>query len=68
MVHRPQDDVELIAFFLDRFPGDPKRGSYTPTITETGEHADSQRAQGIIKFQEGILRLIRDTASNAKAN
>jgi AcrB/AcrD/AcrF family len=34
----PNDDVFLLAFFLDTHTG-PKRGSYTLTIEETGERA-----------------------------
>ncbi len=34
---KPKDDVYLMAFFLDYSPKDPKRGSYTLTITESGE-------------------------------
>ena len=33
-----------MAFFLDTWPGHPKRGSYTLTIEETGEQADSKHA------------------------
>jgi hypothetical protein len=35
----PNSDVFLMAFFLDTYAGDPKRGSYTLTIEETGEQA-----------------------------
>ena len=36
---KPKDDVYLMAFFLDYSPKDPKRGSYTLTIMESGEQA-----------------------------
>jgi hypothetical protein len=36
----PNDDVFLLAFFLDTYTGHPKRGSYTLTIEETGERAE----------------------------
>ncbi len=32
----PNDEVFLMAFFLDTYAGDPKRGSYTLTVEETG--------------------------------
>jgi RNA polymerase sigma factor (sigma-70 family) len=35
----PKADVFLMAFFLDTYAGDPKRGSYTLIIEETGEQA-----------------------------
>lgn len=35
----PNDDVTLMAFFLDTYAGHPKRGTYTLTIEETGEQA-----------------------------
>jgi hypothetical protein len=38
----PNDDVELLAFFLDTYAGDPKRGSYTLTIEETGQQAAAE--------------------------
>jgi hypothetical protein len=39
----PTDGVGLTVFFLDRWPGHPKRGSYTLTITEAGVRADSKQ-------------------------
>jgi hypothetical protein len=33
----PSSDVTLMAFFIDTWPGHPKRGSYTLTIEETGD-------------------------------
>jgi RNA polymerase sigma factor (sigma-70 family) len=35
----PKSDVFLMAFFLDYSPDHPNRGSYTLTVTETGEQA-----------------------------
>ena len=40
----PKDDVYLMAFFLDIWPNDPKRGSYTLTVEETGEPAVGEHA------------------------
>ena len=37
--------VSLTAFFLDVWPGQPKRGSYTLTITEADEPDAAKRAQ-----------------------
>jgi hypothetical protein len=45
----PTDGVGLTAFFLDRWPGHPKRGSYTLTITETGERAVSKHTRDVIQ-------------------
>jgi RNA polymerase sigma factor (sigma-70 family) len=53
----PRDEVWLMAFFLDRFPGDPKRGSYTLTVTESGEEADLRLKQ----LQDASRRLDRNT-------
>jgi RNA polymerase sigma factor (sigma-70 family) len=39
------DGVSLAAFFLDVWPGQPKRGSYTLTITEADEPDAAKRAQ-----------------------
>ena len=33
----PQAEVELIAFFLDIWPASPNRGSYTLTVTQSGD-------------------------------
>ena len=33
-----------MAFFLDTWPGHPKRGSYTLTVEETGEQAAAKHA------------------------
>ena len=38
----PMDDVYLIAFFLDTWPGHRKRGSFTLTITEADENSGSK--------------------------
>jgi hypothetical protein len=35
----PNSEVFLLAFFLDTYAGNPKRGSYTLTIEDTGEQA-----------------------------
>ncbi len=35
----PNTEIFLLTFFLDTYAGDPKRGSYTLTIEETGERA-----------------------------
>jgi RNA polymerase sigma factor (sigma-70 family) len=44
----PTAGVSLTVFFLDTWPGHPKRGSYTLTITEAGEHADSRRTPAFV--------------------
>ncbi len=41
----PSEGVSLTAFFLDSWPGHPKRGSYTLTITEADDRDDVKRAQ-----------------------
>jgi RNA polymerase sigma factor (sigma-70 family) len=41
----PADGESLTAFFLDTWPGHPKRGSYTLTITEADEPDPVKRAQ-----------------------
>jgi hypothetical protein len=38
----PPTNGYLMAFFLDTWPGHPKRGSYTLTIEETGEQAAAE--------------------------
>ena len=38
----PNSDIFLMAFFLDTYAGNPKRGSYTLTIEETSEQAVGQ--------------------------
>ncbi|MHC5540864.1 hypothetical protein ACYOEI_21795, partial [Singulisphaera rosea] len=40
----PNNDVFLLAFFLDTYTGSPKRGSYTLTIEETGDQANEETA------------------------
>ncbi len=45
----PVSDVTLMAFFLDTWPGHPKRGSYTLTVEATGEPVDSKRSEVILK-------------------
>ena len=64
----PNDDVYLMAFFLDTWPGDPKRGSYTLTIEETGEQAAEEHTikapiDGIITKE--ALRLFDKPRSEA---
>jgi hypothetical protein len=44
----PASGVSLTAFFLDTWPGHPKRGSFTLPITEAGEHADSNRTREVM--------------------
>jgi RNA polymerase sigma factor (sigma-70 family) len=41
----PSAGVSLTAFFIDVWPGQPKRGSYTLTITEAEEPDAAKRAQ-----------------------
>jgi hypothetical protein len=58
----PSAPVGLMAFFLDPAPGERKRGSYTLTITESGEHADSK------PVAKGLRRLgkrVDDAASQS---
>jgi hypothetical protein len=54
----PEDEVYLIAFFLDHTPQTKKRGSYTLTVT-----ADGKQAASIIL--PGTLQLYRQ-ATGAK--
>jgi Sigma-70, region 4 len=57
-------DGYVRAFFLDSWPGHPKRGSYTLTIEEAGEQA---AADHIIKapFDAVIIRRVQGVASKA---
>jgi RNA polymerase sigma factor (sigma-70 family) len=66
----PAAGVSLTAFFLDTWPGHPKRGSYTLTIEGSGEQAANEHTikapfDGIITKRERITRgnPIRDHAS-----
>lgn len=64
----PKDEVFLMAFFLDNSAADVKRGSYTLTIEETGEHAAQTHRilapiDGIIT--ENALRLFDSPQSAA---
>jgi hypothetical protein len=64
----PNSEVFLMAFFLDTYAGDPKRGSYTLTIEETGEQSAQEHTikapiDGIIT-KEG-LRLFDKPRSEA---
>ncbi len=40
----PKAEVYLMAFFLDTWPDNPKRGSYTLTVAEAGERAVEEHA------------------------
>ena len=52
----PTDGVGLTVFFLDRWPGHPKRGSYTLTITEAGERANSKQTRnGVARLEELLI-------------
>ena len=52
----PTDGVGLTVFFLDRWPGHPKRGSYTLAITETGERAGSRQTRnGVVRLEELLI-------------
>jgi hypothetical protein len=51
----PTDGVSLTAFFLDTWPGHPKRGSYTPTITEAGERADSKQTRDVVHRLDELI-------------
>jgi hypothetical protein len=45
----PNDDVTLMAFFLDDYTGGSKRGSYTLTIEETGEPDGAKAAEQLLR-------------------
>jgi hypothetical protein len=45
----PNSEVFVLAFFLDTYAGDPKRGSYTLTIEETGEPAEAKAADQLLR-------------------
>jgi hypothetical protein len=59
----PTDGASLTAFFLDTWPGQPKRGSYTLTITEACDHADSQQIRDAAHRAEELNALYRREAS-----
>jgi RNA polymerase sigma factor (sigma-70 family) len=62
---KPTDNVSLTAFFLDTWPGHPKRGSYTLTITEAGEHADSRWDREVVRQIDELYLLERKKASKS---
>ena len=54
----------VMAFFLDTWAGDPKRGSYTLTIEETGEQAANEHTiKGALDriITERVLHVTRPT-------
>ena len=69
----------VMAFFLDTWAGDPKRGSYTLTIEETGEQAANEHTikgslDGIIierihvtspKYERSVQSVTRDLSHTA---
>jgi hypothetical protein len=60
----PADGVGLTVFFIDNWPGHPKRGSYTLTITKAGEHADSKQTRDVVhQINELIIFSNRPAAS-----
>jgi hypothetical protein len=60
---KPTDGVSLTAFFLDTWPGHPKRGSYTLTITEAGEHADLKQIRDRVRWFDKLYKLEQQKAS-----
>jgi RNA polymerase sigma factor (sigma-70 family) len=60
----PNADVFLMAFFLDTYAGDPKRGTYTLTIEETGQQAAQVPIAEIILNNR--LRFLDEPRSEAK--